>query len=237
MRLQIDHHAAALHAGLGDFLNAEMAGALRFVAGDFLAVAIDHRTDDVRAGTKTVVVAIDRLAIAVQVEILPDMGKRIPLGGILQGEQHLVVADHVQRGGIVATQREVHVGTVTAAPGWRQHRRIAARIDDAAAGIIQRQRQAEILAGLYLGDALQNLCSRYQIKPAQFIIRTPIAPGRARRSLFPTRIIRHSRFPSAVHFNEGIMSGVFTTGQERRAVPRRRQSFPLPAGAPGPDRR
>ena len=144
MRFQVDHHAAALHAGLRHVLHAEMARALRFVAWRHVALrVVVSGADDVAAGAVAIVEYIFGTAVAIGIEHLADMRETVPLRGILQRQDHLVVAHDVGGGGIVAAQRIVHVGPVAA------HCRLAAPAGGgaveriAAAGIIQRQRQAE----------------------------------------------------------------------------------------------
>ena len=127
------------------------------------------------------------------VEHLADMREAVPLRRVLQRQDHLVIAHDVGGGGIVAAQRIVHVGFV-AAHGGLQHRRMAARTEDGPAGIVERQRQAERLADLHLGDALQDLFRCQKIQPAAFIIDAVITPGGTGGAVGPAWIVCHVRF-------------------------------------------
>ena len=130
MRFEVDHHAAALHAVRRHVVDrqrgrAEMpAGAL-----DHLPVAVLDRPGDVLAGAIAVVEDDLRLAVAVGVEQLPDMREAVPLRRILQRQQHLIVADHVEQLRVVAAERIGHVRHAVAL-GRHQLRRVAARVDD-----------------------------------------------------------------------------------------------------------
>ena len=89
MRLQVDHHAAALHAGLRHVLHAEMPRALRFVARRHVALrVVVGGADDVAAGAIAVVEHVLGAAVAIGVEHLADMGKAVPLRRVLQRQQH-----------------------------------------------------------------------------------------------------------------------------------------------------
>ena len=108
---------------------AEMpAGAL-----DDLPAAILDRAGDVLAGAIAVVEHHLGLAVAVDIEQLPDMREAVPLRRVLQRQQHQVVADHVDQLRVVAAERIGHV-RLAVALGRRQHRRIAARVDDCLPG-------------------------------------------------------------------------------------------------------
>ena len=219
MRLQVDHHAAALHAGFRHVLHAEMARALRFVARRHVALrVVVGRADDVAAGAIAVVEHVLGAAVAIGVEHLADMREAVPLRRVLQRQDHLVVADDVGGGGIVAAQRVVHVGFV-AAHGRLQHRRKAARREDRAAGIVERQRQAEGLSDLHLGDALQDLFRRQQIEAATFVIGAEIAPGRAGGAVGPAWVVCHLRFLVLAARERGTVAagcrGVGSGGQRR----------------------
>ena len=172
-----------------------MPRTLRFVARRHVALrVVVGRADDVAAGAIAVVEHVLGAAVAIGVEHLADMREAVPLRRVLQRQEHLVVADDVGGGGIVAAQRVVHVGLV-AAHGGLQHRRMAARREDGAARIVERQRQAERLADLHLGDALQDLLRRQEIEPAAFIVGAEIAPGRAGGAVGPAWIVCHDEFP------------------------------------------
>ena len=83
MRMQVDHHGAALHAGLRHVLDAQEAGAGRIG----LPRSRRHgarRPRDVRAGTEAVVVERLGHAVAIGIEQLADMGQTVPLGRILR---------------------------------------------------------------------------------------------------------------------------------------------------------
>ena len=164
---------------------------------DRAAVAIIHRADDVLAGAVAVVEDDLGLAVAIGVEQLPDMGEAVPLRRILQRHLDDVVADHVENCGSSRAERVGDVGHAVALVG-DEPRRVAARVDDGAAGIVERQLQAEGPALLDLGDAFETLSGGQQVEPAELIVRAPIAPGRAGRAALPARIFGH-RFFLLVH--------------------------------------
>ena len=120
---------------------------------DRAAVAVVDRPDDVLAGAEAVVEDDLGLAVAVGVEQLADMGEAVPLRRVLQGHLDDVVADHVDQLRVLAGERVGDVGHAVALVG-DQARRVAARVDHGAAGIVERQAEAEGLAFLHLGDAL-----------------------------------------------------------------------------------
>jgi hypothetical protein len=78
-----------------------------------------------------------------------------------------------------------------------RNRRVTARVDDVAAGVVQRQRQAEIFPDFDLRDALQNLLRGYQIEPTKLIVGAEIAPGGTLRTANPARIVGHRHFLSS----------------------------------------
>ena len=120
---------------------------------DGAAVAIVHRPDDVLAGAVAVIEDDLGGAVAVGIEQLPDMGEAVPLRRILQRHLDDVVADHVDQFRVLAGERVGDVGHAVALVG-NQARRMAARVDDRAARIIERQAEAENPAFLHLGNAL-----------------------------------------------------------------------------------
>ena len=91
--LQVDQDASSLHALEGHVLQAEMVGEAAVVAP--VAGGIGLRPDQVDPGPVPVVV--NRLfdPVAVGVELGADVGERVPLGRVLQGEGHHVVRPHV----------------------------------------------------------------------------------------------------------------------------------------------
>src|SRR5437667_404716 len=79
---------------------------------------------------------------------------------------------------ILARERIGHVG-LAVAQRRREHRRIAPRIEDVAAGVIERHREAEGAAFRHLGDTLLDLLRGHQIEPPKLVVGAEIAPGRA----------------------------------------------------------
>jgi hypothetical protein len=112
----------------------------------------------------------------------------VPLGGVLQGEQRHVVRYHVGELGIVLGERKAEVllaCTLSIANRSRKARRLAARIEHAAARIVERQRERERDAFLHLGDALQHLLARHEIHAPALVVRAELAPVGARRPVLP----------------------------------------------------
>ena len=157
---------------------------------DRLTVAIIHRADDVLAGAVAVVEHDLGLAVAVGIEQLPDMGEAVPLGRVLQRHLDDVVADHIDQFRVLAGERIGDVRHAIAHIG-EEPRRMAAGIDDIAARIIEGQAETEGLAFLDLGNALEHLLGGQQVESTQLILGAPIAPGRAGRTTFPARVLRH----------------------------------------------
>ena len=185
VRREVDHHAAALHAGRRHVLDTQPLRALvRAERGHEPVVAVGDRADDVRIGTEAVVIDVFRLAVAVHVEHLPDMREAVPLRRVLQRQQHLIVADDIERGRIVATQGIVHVRPAVALRGTQFGRR-AARVEHRSARIIERQRQAEGASLPHLRDAAQHRLARQQVGAAELVVLAPVAPGRALRAARP----------------------------------------------------
>ena len=142
VRVQVDHHAAALHAVLGEVLDAERLRARALEARPGFGVRIFFCRNDIVTGPIAVVKNRFRLAVAVGVEDAADVREGIPLRRVLQREQHEVVADHVGLHRVLLPHR---VGEVLPAVALRggDARRMAPRIEHVAAGIVERQRQHE----------------------------------------------------------------------------------------------
>ena len=157
---------------------------------DRQTVAIVHRADNVLAGAVAVVEHDLGLAVAVGVEQLTDMGEAVPLRRVLQRHLDDVVAHDDDQFRVLAGERIGDVRHAVAHIG-EEPRRMAAWIDDIAARIIEGQAEAEGLAFLDLGNALEHLLRGQQVEPAQLILGAPIAPGRAGRTTFPARVVGH----------------------------------------------
>ena len=106
------------------------------------------------------------------------MAQAVPLRGVLQRQRGLVVRQHVDRAFLQARHLEVQVRLAVAARG-RQRRRMAARIEHVAARQVQRQRQAEDLAGAHFAHGLQHFFFGQQVQAADLVVRSEIAPGRS----------------------------------------------------------
>jgi hypothetical protein len=104
---------------------------------------------------------------------------------------------------VLAIERIGDVGHAVALVSG-QNRRVAARVDDRAARIVERDRQAEGFPFLDLGNRLQHLVRGQQIEPAELIVGTPIAPGRADRAVFPAWVVGHGNLPIASTFGFGL---------------------------------
>ena len=156
------------------------------------------RPDQVDAGAVPVVVDGLLDPVAVGVELGPDVGQRVPLGRVLQRQRHHVVGPHVDVPGSPNFVHLAHVDVVEGAGvalhvlGRREHRRVAALVQGRAAGVVERQAQAEADAGLDLAHALEDLLGGEQVDAAELVVVAPVAPGRAGRALLPP--LRHGRF-------------------------------------------
>ena len=153
------------------------------------------RTDQVDAGP--VAVVVDRLLdpVAVGVELGADVRQRIPLRRVLQRERDDVVGPDVHVLRVAPVRHLAHPDVVEDARlavhvlGRRDGGRVAPLVQRRAAGIVERQAQAEAAALGDLAYALEHLLRREQVDPAQLVVIAPIAPGGAGRALRPA--LRH----------------------------------------------
>ena len=182
MLLEIDHHGAALDRLGRHVLDAELVGVAEMAAA--VAAGVGLRADHVDARLEAVVVERLGHAVAVGVEEAADMGERVPLRRILQRQDHAIVARHVDEQRVDGLGVEVEAPAVLVA-GRRQHRRQAPRVQHIAARQVERQAEAERQAFLHLGDAFEHLRRRDEVQPAELIVVTPIAPGRAFGTVLP----------------------------------------------------
>src|SRR4051794_41184328 len=75
---------------------------------------------------------------------------------------------------------------------------MTARAEDGAAGVVERQRQAERLSDFHLRDALQHFFRREEIESATFVIDAIVAPSRASGAVGPAWVVGHDgRLPIA----------------------------------------
>jgi cation diffusion facilitator CzcD-associated flavoprotein CzcO len=189
---QVDEDAAPLHTLEGHVLEAQVVS--EAAVSTAVAPRVRLRSDQVDTGSIPVVV--DRLfdPVAVGVELRPDVGQRVPLGGVLQREGHLVVGpdvDETRTALVHLTHVDVveGVGDVMHVLGRSQHWRVAPLVQRRPARVVERQAQTETDAGLHLAHALEHLGGGEQIDPAQLVVLAPVAPRRAGRALCPA--LRH----------------------------------------------
>ncbi len=191
--VQVDHHAAALRAVLGEVLDAERLGLrclrisprLRRTCSRRRARCPRRRESRCRTRSRA-------LPSPSASKRLPTCAKRVPLRRVLQREQHHVVAHHVGEVRVVLAEREAEVllaGALAVAHGGRDARRVAARVEHVAAGIVERQRQAEADALLHLGHALQHLLARHVVHAPALVVGAELAPVGARGSVLPSLVI------------------------------------------------
>ena len=204
VRVQVDHDAAALRPVLGEVLDAERQRLGAFVLRPAFRAVLLLRGLDVLLGAKAVVEHHFRRAVAIGVEEAPHMREAVPLGGVLQGHQHYVVADDVGHIRVVLGHRvaEVLHARALARIAHRRElpRRQPARVQHVAAGIVERQRQAERETFLHLGDALQHLLAGNVIHPPALVVRAEFAPVGTGRALLPAlghTVLPRNSFASA----------------------------------------
>ena len=179
MLLEIDQHAAAL-----DRLHRELVDAERHR----IVVAALVRRDHIGAGAIAVVEAGDLLAAAVEIEGRSDMGEAVPLRRVLRAHQHGVVADHVaEEMRLGAHTRVEH--RIAVALGRLQRRRKADRRQRPAAGIVERQAEAERPPFPHLLRRAQHGLARDVVQAAELIVVAELAPVRPFRPLLPA--LRH----------------------------------------------
>ena len=155
-----------------------------------------------RSTPGAVAVVVDGLldAVAVGVELGAGVRERVPLRRVLQRERHLVVGPHVDvtrarrtsgsRSGGRCRRRS---GLPSMSSVGARTRRVAPLVQRGAAGIVERQAQAEADAGLDLAHALEHLLGGEQVDAAELVVVAPVAPGRAVRALLPP--LRHGCLP------------------------------------------
>ena len=69
--------------------------------------------------------------------------------------------------------------------GGGQHRRVPALVQGGAAGVVERQAEAEADAGLDLAHAFEHLVRGEQVDAAELVVLAPVPPRRAVRALLP----------------------------------------------------
>ena len=87
-------------------------------------------------------------------------------------------------------------------------RRVPPLVQRGAAGVVERQAQAEADAGLDLAHALEDLLGGEQVDAAELVVVAPVAPGRAVRALRPP--LRHRR-PPRLYRPVGLRSERYST--------------------------
>ena len=187
VRVQVDHHAAALHTVHRHVFDAEgmhRRRRLRRHVADRTGVVRVGRTGDFLAAAEAVIKHRLRLAVAIRIEQLAHVRQAIPLRRVLQVQDHGIVIDDIGRLRVVPLHDVDHVRP-SVAQRRPQDRRMAARVEQVAAGVIQRQAQAEHLAFLDLGDALFHFLRRQQVQSSELVIRPEVAPGRTLGPVFP----------------------------------------------------
>ena len=191
---QVDEHPPPLHAVPRHVLEPEVVG--ERPVRPAVAPGVGLGTDQVDAGAVAVVVHGLFDPVAVGVELGADVGERVPLRRVLQRERDDVVGPDVDVLGVAEVLHLAHVDVVEGGRlalhvlGRGDHRRVPALVERGAAGVVERQAQAEADAGFDLADALEHLLGGDQVDPAQFVVVAPVAPGRAGRALLPP--LRHA---------------------------------------------
>ena len=189
--VEVDHHAAPLHAARGHSLDAESfgeRGGFRLEDAGRAGLRRVGGPDDVLAGAKAVVVARLRHAVAVRVEHEADMRERVPVGGILGVQHRRVVADEIGRVGIVVGDAIVHPRP-SVAQRRAQDRRKTARAQHVAARPVERQAQAERDPFANLAHARPHALGRQEVQAAELVVGPEVAPVRSFRSAAPS--LRH----------------------------------------------
>ena len=178
--LKVDHHPAPLHPGRGQRLDAQRAGVHRAILG---------RADQMFVGAIAVVIDLFGHAIAVGIEQAAVVGQRIPLRRILRMEHDVIVAGDLAAAipHVVVLADMLVAGAEQA--GWR------AEGHHLAAGVIQRQAEAEGDAFADLAHAGKAAFGGEPVHPADLVVGPEIAPVRAIRPVYPTW---HFRLPVVV---------------------------------------
>ena len=111
--------------------------------------ASSRRPDEVGAGAVAVVVDGLLDPVAVGIELGADVGERVPLRRVLERQGHDVVGPHVDVLGVAEVGHLAHVdvvedvGRALHVLGRGEPGRVAALVQDGAAGEVERQAQAE----------------------------------------------------------------------------------------------
>ncbi|MNV60656.1 hypothetical protein D3C71_1531280 [compost metagenome] len=143
MGFQVDKHGAALHAVLGQVLDAERVGAWAGKSGPIRAsLRIFVRRPDVDAGAIPVVEHRFGLPVAVCVEAAAHVRQAVPLRRILRIHQQHVVAHHIGEQGVfrcIGPAESLDPGAFAVAQRRVTLRGQASRIQRHAAWHVQRQ--------------------------------------------------------------------------------------------------
>src|SRR5580704_6619944 len=63
---------------------------------------------------------------------------------------------------------------------------MAALVQGCAAGVVERQAEAEGDSGLDLSDTLEHLLRGHEVHPPELVVIAPVTPGRTGRPLLPS---------------------------------------------------
>jgi hypothetical protein len=119
----------------------------------------------------------------------------VPLRGVLEPQRHRVVGPHVDEA-VVALAHVAHedveerLRVALHVFGRRQARREATLVQRDAAGIVERQAEAEADPVLDLAHPLEDLLGSDEVHPAELVVVAEVAPGGAIGTLGPS--LRHA---------------------------------------------
>ena len=101
-------------------------------------------------------------------------------------ENGRIVADHIRQSRI-GLAPAVEVVRKAVPPGWPKHRRMSPRVQDGAAGIVERQAETETQAFTDFRNPLFDLLRRKKVGAPELIVSPEIAPGRTLGATVPPR--------------------------------------------------
>ena len=172
---QIDHHRAALHAGLRHFRHrhracAELAVQAAILRIDNAPAVVRHRFFN------TIAVGIEHRAL---------VREAVPVRGVLHVEHDCFVGADVVKPRIDFRRRQIEI-RFFASKHRMKHRRFAIRIQHRAARFIQRMRQREHLPGLHLLQRRKPALGSDVVHAPVLIVVAEFAPVGAFGAVFPS---------------------------------------------------
>ena len=171
---EIDQYRAALHAGLRHCRHRQCPGA------GFTVKTAPLFIDEVKA----VVRHLLRHTVAVGIKMRALVREAIPMRRILRIQKYRLVGTDIGKTRIGLAHVEVEINLALADHRMKL-RRLAERVEHAAAGLVERMRQAEHFANLDFLQCRKPARRRQQVQPSALIVIAELAPVRTFGTLLP----------------------------------------------------